>query len=95
MHPMTFCLVYGEKLATDAHKFLELRDPVVDPAKRMPCPSPAAGAYFRFEFMLKNFSQRCLRGSWRLSEVKGGVGGIRPVPGIYSIHSHLGAKSTM
>lgn len=88
-------LVHGEKLAADAHRFLELRDPVVDPAGRMPRPSPAAGAYFLFEFMLKNFSQRWLRGCWSLSEVKGGVVGIRPVLGIYSIHSHLGAKSTM
>lgn len=86
-------LVHGEKLATDAHKFLKLRDPVVDPAGRMPCPFPAAGAYFLFEFMFKNFSRRCLRGCWSLSEIKGREVGIHPVPGIYSVHSHLGAKS--
>lgn len=55
-------LVHGENLATDAHRFLKLRDPVIDPAGRMPRPFPAAGAYFLFEFMLKNFSQRCLKG---------------------------------
>lgn len=72
-------LVHGEKLAADAHKFLKLMDPVV--AGRMPRPSPAAGAYFLFKFMLKNFSQRFFEGLLEPVRGQGGRGGNTPCTG--------------